>query len=89
MTFADLVHGISVFLHANVFVYHFEPHPLLGPACEQLIQSIDSDQVRGITSTHVFSEVAHRLMALEASQLPGWTTAKVVQGLRQDPAALQ
>jgi predicted nucleic acid-binding protein len=89
MSFADLPAGASVFLDANVFVLHFEPHPLLGSACNQLIQSIESDQVRGITSTHVLSEVAHRLMALEASQLPGWTAAKVVQRLRQNPTVLQ
>jgi predicted nucleic acid-binding protein len=89
MTFADLAPGASVFLDANVFVYHFEPHPLLGSACNQLIQSIESDQFRGVTSTHVLSEVAHRLMALEASQLPGWTAVKVVQRLRQNPAVLQ
>jgi predicted nucleic acid-binding protein len=53
------------------------------------MQSIENDQVRGLTSTHVLSEVAHRLMAMEASLLPGWTAAKVVQRLRQQPAVLQ
>ena len=28
MTFADLVSGQSVFLDANTFVYHFQPHPV-------------------------------------------------------------
>ncbi|MHB1034293.1 MAG: type II toxin-antitoxin system VapC family toxin [Pirellulales bacterium] len=76
-------------LDANILVYHFEPHPILGPACHQLIQSIENDEVRGLTSTHVLSEVAHRLMAMEASLLPGWSTGKVVQRLRQKPAVLQ
>jgi predicted nucleic acid-binding protein len=88
-TFADLPPGASVFLDANVFVYHFEPHPLLGAACNQLIQSIEIDQVHGMTSTHVLSEAAHRLMALEASQLPGWTASKVVQRLRENPTVLR
>jgi predicted nucleic acid-binding protein len=89
MTFADLPAGASLFLDANVLVYHFQPHPVLGPACSQLIQSIENDQVRGLTSTHVLSEVAHRLMAMEASLLPGWTASKVIQRLRQQPAVLQ
>jgi len=89
MTLADLPAGASLFLDANVLVYHFQPHPVLGLACSQLIQSIEDDQIRGLTSTHVLSEVAHRLMALEASLLPGWTAGKVVQRLRQQPAVLQ
>jgi predicted nucleic acid-binding protein len=89
MTFADLPAGASLFLDANVLVYHFQPHPVLGLACSQLIQSIENDQVRGLTSTHILAEVAHRLMALEASLLPGWTATKVVQRLRQQPAVLQ
>ena len=89
MILADLPAGALVFLDANILVYHFEPHPVLGPACNQLMQSIENDQVRGLTSTHVLSEVAHRLMAMEASLLSGWTAAKVVQRLRQQPAVLQ
>jgi len=89
MILADLPAGASLFLDANILVYHFEPHPVLGPACNQLMQSIENDQVRGLTSTHVLSEMAHRLMAMEASLLPGWSAAKVVQRLRQQPAVLQ
>ena len=32
MTFADLLKGDSLFLDAKILVYHFEPHPTLGPA---------------------------------------------------------
>ena len=53
MTFADLVPGSSVFLDANVFVYHFEPHPILGPPCNGLVQlashDADFDCVSGLT----------------------------------------
>ena len=31
MTFADIPAGSSVFVDANTFVYHFQPHPLYGP----------------------------------------------------------
>jgi predicted nucleic acid-binding protein len=89
MILADLPAGASLFLDANILVYHFEPHPVFGLTCNQLIQSIENDRVRGVTSTHVLSEVAHRLMAMEASVLPGWSAGKVVQRLRQQPAALQ
>ena len=38
MTFADLLRGESVFLDANTLVYHFQPHPIFGPACQQKFQ---------------------------------------------------
>jgi hypothetical protein len=33
MIFADLLAGASVFLDANIFVYHFTLHSRFGPAC--------------------------------------------------------
>ena len=30
MTFADLARGASVFVDANIFVFHFQPHALFG-----------------------------------------------------------
>jgi hypothetical protein len=33
MTFADLVAGDAVFVDANTLTYHFQPHPVWGPAC--------------------------------------------------------
>jgi predicted nucleic acid-binding protein len=33
MTLDELVAGDAVFVDANIFTYHFQPHPILGPAC--------------------------------------------------------
>jgi predicted nucleic acid-binding protein len=62
MIFADLTVGNSVFLDANTLVYHFQPHPILGAACTDLVERIEHQELRGFTSTHVLSEMAHRLM---------------------------
>ena len=86
--FQQLSSGESVFLDANTLVYHFQPHPVYGGACSQLLTRIDQQDLRGYTSTHVLSELAHRLMMVEASTLPGWTASKVKLRLRQNPAAL-
>src|SRR5262249_12537927 len=40
-------------------------------------------------STHVLSEVAHRLMTLEACALFGWPFAGIAQRLRQHPREVQ
>ena len=75
MTFADLPAGASVFVDANTLVYHFQPHPVLGAACTDLVERIERQELTGFTSTHVLSEVAHRLMTLEACLLFSWPFA--------------
>ena len=87
--FASLSAGASIFLDANTLVYHFQPHPTFGPACNQLMARIENQDVLGFSSTHILTELAHRLMMIEAATLPGWKPTKVKRRLLQQPAALQ
>ncbi len=89
MTFADFVAGDVVFLDANTFVYHFVADPTWGPTCSQLLQRIENQEIQGITSTHVLTETAHRIMAIEAITAFNWPTAGIARRLRQHPAHLQ
>jgi predicted nucleic acid-binding protein len=89
MTFADLPAGAAVFVDANTLVYHFQPHPVLGAICTDLVERIERQELAGFTSTHVLSEVAHRLMTLEACSAFGWPFAGIAQRLRQHPAQVQ
>ena len=88
MTLADLLRGDSVFVYANTFVYHFEPHAVFGPPCTDLPKRIELKDLSGFTSTHVLSEVAHRLMTMEASVMFNWPS-KIVKRLQQNPASVQ
>jgi predicted nucleic acid-binding protein len=88
MILADLADGESVFLDANILVYHFAPHPVLGHACHELILRAEQQTLLGYTSTAVLSDVAHHLMTFEAAAVFGWTS-KVVQHLRDDPSAVR
>src|SRR6516225_2617025 len=89
MTFADLVAGDGVFVDANVLTYHFQPHPLWGPACSDLLLRIESRELAGFTSTHVLSEVSHRLMTIQASALFGWPFSGIGNRLRTHPGQVQ
>jgi len=89
MTFGDLPAGETAFVDANTFVYHFEPHPAYGPPCTDLLERIEQGEISGVTSTHVLSEVAHRLMTLEACDRFGWPFAGIAQRLRRHPAEVQ
>lgn len=68
---------------------YFQPHPSYGLVCRQLVQRIEQQQLHGITSTHVLGEMAHRLMIQEAAAVGGWSSGKVIQRLKQQPAVFQ
>ena len=87
MTFADLPAGVALFLDANVLVYYFNSHSVFGPACQQLVKRIETGEIAGLTSTAVLSELAHRLMTLEAMVHFGWTS-KVVDRLKRSPSSV-
>src|SRR5437868_7127984 len=89
MTFLDLVAGDAVFIDANTFVYHFAPDPRWSGSCAQLLQRIQNQEITGHTSATILSEVAHRLMTIEARTRHGWTSGKVLQRLKQNPHVVQ
>lgn len=71
MTFADIPAGASVFIDANTFVYHFSRHPVLAAPCTDLLDRMVRKDLAGVTSADVLSDVAHRLMLLEAATMFG------------------
>ena len=89
MTFADLATGDAVFVDANTFTYHFEPHVRWGSACTQLLQRIENQQLIGYTSSHVIAEVSHRLMTIEAHKLFGWQIPGIGNRLRTNSAEVR
>ena len=58
--------GSTVFIDANIFIYHFSGPTPLTPSCTALLERSASGEVIGVTSTAVVLEVLHRLMLLEA-----------------------
>jgi predicted nucleic acid-binding protein len=89
MILADLVAGDAVFVDANILTYDHQPHPVFGPPCTQFLQRIENQELVGYTSTHVVSEVTHRLMTIEASVRFGWSFAGIGNRLRHQPSAVQ
>jgi predicted nucleic acid-binding protein len=88
MTFADIPAGSSVFIDANVFVYHFVSDPAFGPACRDLLDRISRNEITGFTSSSVLSDVAHRLMTYEAVDTYGWPMAGIAYRLKRHPTEL-
>ena len=88
MIFDDLVTGTDLFVDANTFIYHFTNDPKWGSACTRLLERIELQEPRGFTSSHVFSDVAHRLMTIEAMDLLGWPATRLAARLRKPPAEI-
>jgi predicted nucleic acid-binding protein len=89
MTLPDLLAGQSVFIDANLFVYALAPEPTLGPPCYDLLERIRRKEIEGFTSSHVFSDVAHRLMWLEACATFGWPYTGIANRLKRHAAEIQ
>jgi predicted nucleic acid-binding protein len=89
MTFADLAPGDALFVDANTLIHLFQPHPQWGHECQQLIQRIDNQDLIAFTSTHVVSEVCHRLMTMEAIRKLHWPLPGIGNRLRTNPDAVR
>lgn len=87
MTFLDLPRGSQAFLDANTLIYHFTNHPVFGAACSDLLERVEKSEIAAFASTHVVSELMHKLMTIEAVKQFGWTQGKVTLRLRQHPDA--
>ena len=81
MTVDDIAPGVSVFIDANPFIYHFTPHTTLGPSSRRLMERIALHRVVGMTSAHVLTDVAHRMMTIEAMARFAWPEAGIASRL--------
>jgi predicted nucleic acid-binding protein len=82
MTLADLQDGNSVFIDANIFIYHFGGRSV---ECRTLLERCARRALQGYTSTSVLAEVLHRLMIAEAIQRKLVTTKTAVRKLKENP----
>src|SRR4051794_16911072 len=82
MIYSDLPAGATVFVDAGPFIHHFEPNALFGPASTEFLERIENQEISAVTATHTLSEVAHRLMTIEAMQTFGWKSAGIALKLR-------
>jgi predicted nucleic acid-binding protein len=89
MTFDDIHGGQAIFVDANVFLYYFTSHPKYGSACKNRLDRIDNEEIVGFTSSHVVTEIVHRLMTIEACQCFGWPVKGIARRLRKHAAEVQ
>lgn len=71
-----------VFIDSTIFIYHFTA---VSGACRALLERCEATDVRGVTSTAVLAEVAHRLMMSEALAAGLVTPGNIAKKLRAKP----
>ena len=69
MFLSDMEDGSSVFVDANIFIYHFCKKSKLNPASSKFLERAETTKIRGVTSTLVVQEATHRMMIVEAATI--------------------
>ncbi len=88
MNLGAILAGETVFVDANTFVYALAPEPTLGPPCYQFLERIRRKEIAGFTSAQVLSDVAHRLMSLEAAPHFAWPYQGIANRMKRHPAEI-
>jgi predicted nucleic acid-binding protein len=88
MTFDDLQTGDSVFVDANIFIYHFTNHAKYGAASTRLLERIELKELIGFTASNCLADVAHRLMTIEAMGRMGWPLTALAARLKRHHAEI-
>ena len=78
----DLPSGATVFIDANIFVYHFVES---SEQCKAFLTRCEQGELFGVTGVHVLLEVLHRLMMIEAVEAGLVSSGNVPRKLYERP----
>jgi predicted nucleic acid-binding protein len=85
MLLSNLEKGTSIFIDANIFIYHFSKESRFNQACSSFLEYIEAGSMSGFTSTAIVQEITHRMMIIEAVWLlPGIKPKDVVKYLKRN-----
>ncbi|KKM12365.1 hypothetical protein SY88_04265 [Clostridiales bacterium PH28_bin88] len=82
MKFDELPAGESIFIDANIFVYHFTG---VSEECTRFLSRCEEGAMAGYTTSQVVLEVMHRLMMLEAVHKGLVSPGNVAKRLKDHP----
>ncbi len=71
LTLTNIPDGETVFIDANIFVYAFGGHVTFATQCTELLERVEQKRLLGVASAAIVSEVAHRIMTIEACETFG------------------
>ena len=86
MKLEEIEAGQSVFIDANIFIYHFTG---MSVECKEFLKACTVKKFNAFTSLTVLAEVCHRLMAIEAVKLGLTQSKQPASYLQRNPAAVR
>ena len=90
MFLSELEGGSSIFVDANIFIYHFSKQSRFNPEITKFLQRVEEKKVKGITSTYLIQEAMHRMMIIEAASiLKDIKTRDLVSYLKDPPKVVK
>jgi len=78
----ELPAGQTVFIYANIFIYHFTG---LSQEYSAFLERCERGDLWGVTAVHILFEVLHRLMMIETVTKKLVTPGNVAKKLRKKP----
>ena len=81
MTLNDIPSGASIFIDANVFIYHFTGISLQS---RNMLERVERKEILAVTGSHIILEVLHRLMIIEAISKGLITPGQPAKKLKRD-----
>lgn len=82
MRLDELKTGDSVFIDANIFLYHFAG---VSKECKEFLKRCEDKDLFGVTGVTILAEVCHQLMIAEAIARKFIRPAKPVLSLQKNP----
>jgi predicted nucleic acid-binding protein len=86
MRFEELASGASIFIDANIFIYHFTG---ASEECSEFLNRCESREITGVTSINVILEVLHRLMMIEAVNKNLVQPPNILKKLKNQPQKIK
>jgi len=86
LTLDEIPAGLTIFVDATIFVYHFSGSSL---ACRRFLERCEGGQLKAVTSAAALVEVSHRLMMMEAVSRGLVSSGNVAKKLRKKPGVVK
>lgn len=80
----DLPDGVSCFIDANIYYYHFVESVPFSDPCSDFLERVAAGAIAGFTSTHVLAEAMHKIMLAEVAGRFGLGRASLVNWLQSN-----
>ena len=87
---ADIPNNTSVFVDANIFIYHFcGSGDAVANQCSDFLLKVENGQLKAFTSTFVIAETLHRAMNCEATAKTVLSPKGAMNKLRKKPELIK